>query len=272
VNAAFWNPAAISGIQSTEATFSYSSWFADLSYYSGAVGVRWNGVGIFALSVASLDYGSLAEAMASSPTGSADTRTGQTFTGGDLLLGLSFAREFTDHLAIGATVKLLQEDLFTYRVRVLAYDVGTNYDVGYKGMRIAMSAQNFGSSVKWLKESNREEGYNIPLVFRIGTSIDLVAPDGAGIVDMGTENKFTFMLDAIHTNDYGDRLHLGGEYWFSSFLALRGGYRFNYDEGNLSLGVGLRHDVAGFRMRLDYAYVKYDYLESPHRLSLTFEY
>jgi hypothetical protein len=270
-NSVFWNPAGVTGIQSTEASFSYSNWFADMNYLAGAVGAHWHGIGAISVGVTSLDYGSIPEALVENPSGSSDTRTGSTFTGGDMLVGLALSREFTDKLSIGVGVKYIQEKLFVYNVHVFAYDIGTNYDVGYKGIRLAMAAQNFGPSVKWLEESNRPEGYDLPLTFRIGTSFNLFDAEN-GFLSLGEGHRMMIAADAIHTNDYGDRLHLGAEYTFGNFLALRGGYRFNYEEGNLSLGVGLSQALGTMNVRLDYAYVGYTHLNTPHRLTLSVAY
>ncbi|TLY27196.1 MAG: PorV/PorQ family protein [Ignavibacteria bacterium] len=268
INSVFWDPAGLSGITTAEASFSYARWFAGMNFAAGAVGFRWNDIGTVGLSYASLNYGQIQEALVTVPSGSSDTRTGNTVTGGDLMLGLSFSRQFTEMLSIGATVKYLQEKLFVYRARILAYDVGTSYKVGYKGMYIAMSAQNFGPSVKFLDQSDREEGYDIPLVFRIGMSANLMGADDA-FIQTGAVHRIVLSVDAIHTNDFGDRLHVGGEYWWGDVLALRAGYRFNYDEGNLSLGFGVKQNFSGSDLRLDYAYVRYQYLDSPHRLTLS---
>ena len=77
------------------------------------------------------------------------------------------------------------------------------------------------------------------------------------------------MAEAINTNDYSERFHFGGEYRFADLLSLRGGYRFNYDEGNWAAGFGLSPQVSGIQARIDYAYVGYKYLDAPHRLSMT---
>ncbi len=268
VNAVFWNPANITGIQSAEASFSYARWFADMNYFGAAAGVRWSGVGTFAASYAMLRYGDIQEATIPVVGGSSDSRTGGIFTGHDLMLGLSFSRAFTDQLSIGGTVKLLQEKLWVYTVNQVAFDVGTNYDIGYNGMRLAMSAQNFGSAVKWLDRSNRDEGYDIPLVYRIGLSFDAVR--GAdGFLNFGEDHHIQMNVEALHTNDFGDRFHAGMEYWFEETIALRGGYRFNYEEGNASFGVGLRRNLGTTAMEIDYAFVSYANLESPHRLTLS---
>ncbi len=271
VNAIFWNPASISGIGSVEGSASFTRWFADMNYYGAAAGFRWEGVGTIALNAASLNYGDLQEALVRVPSGSADTRTGATFTGGDVMVGAAFAREFNDRLSIGIGAKMLQEDLWTYSVRTWAFDVGTNYDIGYKGLRLAMSAQNFGPAVKWLEHSNRPEGYDLPLVYRIGTAMNLVDRE-EGFLTAGDLHKVTLAVDAIHTNDYGDRFHLGAEYVFDDILSLRAGYRFNYDEGKFSAGIGLRQRISGVEVRIDYAYVSYEFLDSPHRFTISFAY
>lgn len=269
VNAVFWNPAGISGIRSTEASFNYATWFADLKHFSGAVALKWEDVGFLALSYVSLDYGKIPEALVPLSGGSGDTRTGRFFGGGDNLFGFTFSREFTDRLSIGATIKYLEERLWVYNVHLFAFDVGTFYDTRFKGIKIAMSAQNFGESVKWLESSDREEGYDIPLVFRIGTSMNLVSQDD-GLVDFGENHKVVLDVDAIHTNDYSERLHIGAEYWFWNFMAIRTGYKFNYAEGNWSFGFGIEQVSEVVGIRLDYAYVNFKYLESPHRISVSF--
>jgi hypothetical protein len=272
INAVFWNPAGISGVNSAEASFSFNKWFVDMNYLSGAVGVRWEGVGIFGVSWASLDYGTIQEALVKTGSTSSDTRTGNTFTGSDLMVGLSYSREFTDRLSIGLTVKYLREKLFIYTGDVFAFDVGTYYDTGFRGIRFGMSFQNFGNSVKFLDQGMQEEGYDLPLIFRIGVSMDIFAPHEALI---GTLDNHTLMMsfEAVNSNDYGERYNLGGEYTFSGIkgfdFVLRGGYRFNYDEGNLSLGAGLATKLSGIGVRVDYSYVSYEFLESPSRLSLT---
>jgi hypothetical protein len=265
VNAVFWNPANLRGVASFEASFSYNRWLADLNYVAGAVGAHWEGIGVFALSVASLDYGDLQEALVTGPSN--DTRTGATFSGSDLMAGLSYARAFTDRLSIGLTAKYVHESLWNHSVGTVAFDVGTLYDVGYRGIRLAMSVQNFAGSVRWLDDSDRETGYDLPLVFRIGAATNLVGEDA--FFNAGPAHRVVFSVEAINTNDFSERLHLGGEYWFSDFLALRGGYRLNYAEGNWSFGFGLNPAVSGVALRLDYAYVDYKFLNAPHRFTVT---
>ncbi len=268
-SAAFWNPASISGIETSGASLSYARWLAGMNYAGLAVGHRVDGIGTFALSVAALDYGDIPESVVD---GTGDGRTGNTFSGGDFMAGVSYAREFTDRLAIGATVKYVHESLFDYGTGALAFDVGTNYDVGYRGIRLAMSAQNLGGATSFLADSltDRTEGYDMPLVFRVGMSGNIVGPNA--LVSMEGASRLIGTVEAINTNDYNERFHAGLEYQFSDLLAIRGGYRFNYEEGNWALGVGINPRFGNVRMSVDYAYVGYEFLDAPHRFTLTFRY
>ncbi|MCC6396927.1 MAG: PorV/PorQ family protein [Bacteroidetes bacterium] len=268
VNSMFWNPAGISGIQNVEASFSYNNWFVDLKYLAGAAGVRIPDVGIVSVGFASLDYGNIQEALVRGQGTSSDTRTGGTFGGGDMMVSLSFAREFSDQLAIGLTGKYVREKLFNYSAGAFAFDVGTYYNTGFKGIRFGMSFQNFSESVKFLDQGAREEGYDLPLVFRLGASFDLVE-EKDGFIPLGDDHRVVMSFEALNTNDFGERYHVGAEYSFMDFIHLRGGYRFNYAEGNLSFGVGLQKQLSSIFVSVDYSFVSYEFLESPHRVTLT---
>lgn len=269
VNSAFWNPAAITGIERIEASFSYTRWIGDMNYVGGAVGGTLRGIGSVVFSLASLDYGNMQEAVVGGE-GTNDTRTGNTVSGADLMAGLTLSRRFTDRLSIGATAKLLHESLWEYGVTTYAFDVGTFFDMGYNGLVLAMSLQNYGGSVNFLEEGrrDREEGYDLPLIFRIGISTRLLGAQEA-FLNAGSAHDVVVSAEAVNTNDFSERMHFGLEYTFSNLLILRGGYRFNYEEGNWAAGFGLAPEIAGTQVRLDYAYGRYNQLADPHRLTMT---
>jgi len=273
VNSIFWNPAAVTGIDGIQASFSYTSWIADLHIMSGAVGVSLDHIGTFTLSYITMDYGDLQEAYTTSPTGNIDTRTGAAFSGSDLLLGFGFARKFTDKLSIGVNLKYIREDLHVYYSDLWAFDVGSYYDTKWKGIKLAMSAQNFSSQARWLHTKEEEQqSYELPIVYRIGASIDLLGGEDLFLGGDPNKHLVTLNADAIHTNDFAERLHLGLEYRAFNMITLRSGYRLNYEEGNLSLGFGFDYDAGFAKLNLDYAYVQYDFLESPHRVTVSLEF
>lgn len=267
LNSLYWNPAGIGGINRVEATMNYTNWFTDLEYMTAAAGFRIKRRHYIAVSAASMNYGELEEALIPVTGGASDTRTGETFTGSDLILGLTYARQFTERLTIGFMAKYLSENLYKYEQNLTVFDVGTYYDTGFRGIRIGMSAQNFAlSSVKFLGDNgDRIEGYDIPLIYRVGIGMDLISAQG-GLAGSSPKHYMQVSFDAINTNDFGERYHFGFEYVFHNLIALRGGYRINYSEGNLSAGIG----ILASKFQIDYSYTGFEYLESPQRISLIY--
>jgi hypothetical protein len=269
VNAIFWNPAGIAGIQGAEASFNYTQWIGDINVLSGAVGYNWDGVAAIVINYITLDYGNLQEALVTSSSGGIDTRTGNTFSGSDLSLGVGIARKFTDRLSIGAQVKYLREDLFTYSSDVWAFDIGTIYSTGWYGVNLAMTAQNFSEQARWINTGIEEEqNFEVPRIFKIGLAVDLLGGEDLLMGGNYDQHRLALNVDAVNTNDYSERLHFGAEYTFYNIFTLRGGYRLNYEEGNLSAGAGVQYDFGYVRFKFDYAYVSYDFLQSPHRFTI----
>lgn len=269
ITSVFWNPSAITNIEGGQVSFNYTQWIGDLNVFAGAAGINLSNIGVLGISYISLNYGDLQEALVTSSSGSVETRTGNTFTGSDLAVGITLARKFTDKLSIGVTAKYLRENLYTFSSSLWGFDVGTYYETGWKGIRLAMSAQNFSPQARWMfNQSEAQQSYELPLVFRIGWSIDLLGGENLFLGGNPMKNRFSLNMDAVHTNDYSERLNIGGEYWFMNLIAFRGGYRFNYDEGNLSFGVGINYETGSLKLQFDYAYVAYDFLKSPNRFSL----
>jgi len=269
INSVFWNPAGITGIKGLETSFNYASWIGDLNILGAAIGYNLEGVGAIALNYVGLDYGNISEALVTSPTGHYDTRTGLNFSGSDLSIGMALARQFTDRLSIGVNIKYIQEELFIYKTSIWGFDVGSYYDTGWKGIRLAMSAQNFSGKARFLKTKEEfQQTYDLPLIFRLGWSIDLLGGEQLLLGGNPELHHLSFNMDVVHTNDYAERYHLGLEYKLFDQFALRTGYRFNYEEGNFSAGAGFNSKVGPMQIQIDYAYVDYDFLDATHRFSM----
>jgi long-subunit fatty acid transport protein len=74
-------------------------------------------------------------------------------------------------------------------------------------------------------------------------------------------------VDALHPSDNTERLNVGTEYWIQNILALRAGYKFNYDEEGWTLGMGLKWKPNQNILNIDIAYTYYGRLESVSRFS-----
>ena len=286
IDGVFWNPAGITGIQAHEASITHTLWIFDTKQNAIAYGLSLGDWGSVAGQFQFTDIGAIQETRADHlgfvGSGS-DTRynpglTGRTFTPMSWVLGLTYARSFTDRFSAGITGKFVYESLYnsntavvvvdsasrtfnTYTSAVL-FDFGMRYNTGFRSIVIGASVQNFGSQIKFA-----EDRFSAPLVFRLGISSSLLGENALLFND--PNNRLTLSYDILQPNDYDQQMHIGMEYEFASMLSLRGGYKVNYDADRWTFGGGARRNFAGFLLSFDYSYGEMGtYLGQVHRVSL----
>jgi hypothetical protein len=91
VGSVFGNPAALADVECWNVAFNNVSYIADISYVSGAIAKNVEGIGVFAVSFASLDMGDIPETINRPIAGENRTTavvTGRNFTGGDFAAGM----------------------------------------------------------------------------------------------------------------------------------------------------------------------------------------
>ncbi len=265
-NSIFTNPAEIASVKELELGVNRVNWFADISNQSVALTKGFGKLGVFGLSLLYVDYGDFRRTEyltiddIDAPTGQrnvVDANTG-TFTANDLAVGISYGRSVTDRLMVGANIRYLYSKLDDLSMGNYSLDIGTFYYTGFKSLRIAMVARNFGPDQKLVdyNEEVRREPASIkmPAQFRLGVAIDLL--------EGGDSPHFlTLALEGVHPNDGPEKVNLGLEYTLMNMLIARGGYRFNYDEEGLTLGAGLNLNFGQTSVIFDYAYVDFGNLD-----------
>jgi hypothetical protein len=266
-NAMFYNPAGIAFMQNNfEFFMARTDWIADISYNAGGLVKNFDNWGNIGVSFIISDYGDFIGTRVS------QTEKGFEETGmlniGAYAVGLTYARSFTEKFTVGAQIKYvaqhLGENLFANgetvenKVSGFALDLGTVFYPGFKSFRLGMSIRNFSPQFKY-----QTTAFQLPLIFTLGFAIDVL--DFIGDPD----NSLLISIDAIHPRDYTERIHLGGEYLFKDMFALRGGYKFNYDEEGLTGGVGFKvRQVGGVNMELGYAYSEFGVFDAVNRFSI----
>jgi hypothetical protein len=290
-SAMFYNPASL-GLMERKLDFLTTStmYIADVQYYHLALAGNLGQIGNLGLSVVYADYGTI------EGTRVAENEQGFVDLGnidiGAMSVGLAYSRQINDKFTIGGHIKRVNQDLgwnleydpidddtsrSNNKVAGWAYDFGTIFYPGWKSFRFGMSVRNFSSEYdfgEWSEtpgeddeeeeeeEAQAQEGrFELPLTFAMGVAIDLM--DFVGGMD---KQSLLLAVDALHPRDFKERLHLGLEYWYHDLVAIRGGYKFNYDTEGLTLGFGLK--LAGFR--LDYAYSSLKYFDALNRFTIAF--
>jgi len=255
----FWNPAGI-GMMDAKAAFyaGYTPWFADIIHQSGAFVLNLGNIGVVGVSFINMDYGTIWGTEIAGTGVNGYTETGNVSDVGNSMIGFSYARGITDRLILGVTIKYVHESLTSkYTASIIAFDAGTNYDTGFKGTKIAMAAFNAGRQHTYIEETTE-----LPLTFRVGVITDL-----GQIFNMSLPNGhcWTLAVEGNNPRDYSERIHVGTEYLLANIIALRAGYKFNYDYENVTLGFGIRLEGIG----IDYSFNDMgEYLGCINRVSI----
>jgi len=252
VSAVYYNPAGLTQLFSREAMFTHIDYPADINFEFIGIAFPMEAIsGVIGVAVYGVNSGAIPLTTHSFPSG-----TGESFYANDYAFTVSYARSLTEHFSMGTTFKILGEFYDNESATGWAADVGTLYDTGYRGFRIAMSIVNFGPDLKMI-----QQGYPLPICFRFGSSFNFVErPD----------HLATLVLEGAHPPDNLEQYNAGIEYWYLDKFALRIGDRFNYDSDGLTMGGGLKWPIGEFgEIRVDYSYQDMWKLREVHRFSLT---
>ncbi len=254
ISSVYYNPAGLVRLYGRQAQATYVSMPADVSYYYGAIGMPLESVGgVLGIGLYTLTSGDmLVRTYEMAPDGN-----GQTFAWNDFAASVSYGRYLTDRFSIGFTVKYIGEYSFDRSASGWSADVGTNYDTGFRGFRIAMVISNFGPDLKM-----ESKAYPLPINFKFGGCINVL---------QSQDNLLTFAAEGSHPSDNLEKYNTGMEYTFKDRLVLRLGGRINYDSDGFTAGAGFRIPFGGDReMRVDYAYQDFGILTEVHRVSMSF--
>lgn len=268
----FWNPAGIAQVKNHSAHFSHTRWFDTFDVSAASYIYNAGAFGAFAASVLVLAMDEMEVTSEFSPGG-----TGLFYDAQDLALGISYGRNLTDRFRVGLTARYIQQRIWNETASGIAFDVGTQYQLAFNNLTLAMSMTNFGPDMRFdgpdLKVTyddnpnfpNRlvptrleTEAYPLPLNFEFGIAMDLFDSQFARAI---------VAIDAVHPNDNRERIHFGTEVSFYDRLFFRGGYKLNHDDEQYNLGCGITAFVSGILLGFDYAYSVYDILPDVHRVS-----
>jgi hypothetical protein len=243
----FWNPAGLPFIQGKKLVFSYHRWIQDVQSQFIGFGTGFSKWG-FGLHLLYTEVGGI-EYRIGIPT---PDPLG-TFSGHEMVAGVSFAYRAMRSLSVGLSMKLYYQKLFTDECTGLGGDVGVLYEIWQDGLRIGGVVQNIGKTGRL-----REESTELPLLVKIGFAVPVFIGEG----------RLLCAVDGVAEQDFPFHLHGGLEYGWQDLLYLRLGYQTGYETRWVTGGMGVRWRST----RLDYSYAPLrSGLGDAHRLSLGFE-
>ncbi len=277
ITSLYWNPGGIGMVDHNEAVLHFTDWFMDSQMYFFGASYHIDRVGIIGLSLNSFDSGGIEETTIDEPEG-----TGRTFRAANHTIGLTYTRRLIERFSFGITLKYVEERLDRTQARALGVDIGSVYRTNFlNDMRIGFAMTNLGQRMnitgsgldfrvtrgqegKPIQASYLTSDWDLPLMFRFGLATEIFQNDSY---------RLTVSGDVLDSRDFRYRLQTGAEFAFQELLYLRGGYQFNHDISDFSLGVGLElPSYQNLGLRFDYSYENFQYFGGIQKISVIVTY
>jgi hypothetical protein len=251
VNSLAFNPAGILNIDNIGVGVTHTAWLADIQHSFAGVVRKIPGFGSVGIGIVVLTTDEMKETTPQFPDG-----TGRYFRSSEYSMSLSYARQVTDQFRFGLSGKIIKSYLFNteYGASTFAFDIGTLYDIPALHSRLGVSVTNIGKDVEYI-----EEIYSLPTSLKFGVAVDVMKDE---------QNSLITTMMITRYNDADEQYNVGAEYEFNHTFALRGGYKFFYDQEDVTAGFGLKTTVLGLNGSLDYGYNNFKYLPGTHSFTL----
>ncbi len=272
LEALYNNPAGLSVNGGTAAMFSRMEYVADIgvNFFGFAQRLGNNNI---ALTVSAWDFGDIPLQTETSPEISSVTYNASFITA-----GFSYARQLTDRIAAGVTLKAINETIDDVSGSAIAFDAGMTYTVGETGLRMGVSLKNIGNELQYagtglirqvqLPDQNPVATSNAVALESEGAQLPSLLNFGMAYTrDLGTQGSVTVMGN-FRSNSFEQDQYSGGlELGFQDIVYVRGGYQLQEDSDlsfftGATFGAGLNIPLGANRIAVDYAYVPADFFDA----------
>ncbi len=281
-SAIYWNPAGIARLQNSEVLFSFTNWFADINHTFVGFVYNYPSLGSFGISLTAVTMNEMEVTTPEEPNG-----TGNFFDASDFAVGLTFARNMTDRFSFGFKVKYIRESIWDMSAGGVAFDLGTMYDIGFNGLKLAMNMANFGPELTFsgsglLTQYNafpdagnvgpvdanmKTTPYSLPMTFRLGLSYNW-DPFGESV-------NVVECVEFVKTNDRAEAVIVAVETELMDMVYFRTGFNTVQEEDSeegFSAGLGVNFQYGNYKGKFDYAYTDFGMLQAVHRFSVGFSF
>jgi hypothetical protein len=302
LSAAYWNPAGLGDVTSASGFASHEKLYGS----SGLTNTFVTGVipafgGAFGISFTSFSSGDIVRTTEFYPDGG-DPALGSMVSWRGTSVGLHYARQFTDRLSAGATVKRASEGIEFASAAWYATDLGVRFRSGIAGSTLGFTVANLGSSARMdgpaiqrrLTQRNdpnfptgrpldiglRPQLLQLPTALRFSVQTDILGgPESLMGARYGAAHTLALVADVSDAIDTGIMPAFAAEYGFRRRVFLRGGGRWLNDERigqgsgiSYSAGGGVVLPIANRRFLLDYAWRNFGALNDNQVISFQFGY
>jgi hypothetical protein len=287
VSAIYWNPAGLDMMDvGASAIFSHRSYIADIGINYIALASKFSGFGSVGLTLRSFGIGDINVTTEDQTDGTGEIISPTFFT-----LGLTYSKQLTDNVSVGATVNIVNESFARVSASGIAVDAGVQYQNlgGLKGLGVGVCVKNIGTTMQyggsglWVSatDPSSQRGLTQYKVEAASYQMPSVIEIGLGYNTEIAENINLLISGAFENDNYGlDKYRIGGEVSYMKSLFLRAGYLYSTNlYGNESIfqnitfgfGIDLKEYV-GIPMGFDYAYVPVKYFDANHLFDIRIDF
>lgn len=232
--AVFSNPSGLASSTGMNFTGGMVQWLVDTKIMNFSFAMPMMG-GVVGLSLVNVDYGDMMKSGWGETNGQFVFQPSQgSFTASDVALGASFAKNLSEKFSLGMTAKMISESIEDESFSGFSFDIGTQFNTGYKGIMMGAVISNFGPDVNSISKGeytySDHPSMSLPMTFNFGIVGNVFSGFDAG-------------LNVMKYADMEQEFVFNGEYTVADMAALRFSYNMNNPQEPLSFGLGL--GVAG---------------------------
>ena len=228
-NALFWNPAGIAGSEGMGVSAGMTQWLVETKVMNAGFVMPMMG-GTIGLSVVSVNYGEIMKSGWAGTTEFVFEPNQGSFTPTDMSLQASYGRSLSDKFSLGGTAKMISQSIDDVSISGLAFDIGTQFNTGYRGISMGAVISNFGPDVdsQAPDDASYEEfpGMSLPMTFSFGVVGEAIPGLNAG-------------LNVLKQADMAQEFIFNGEYSVAGLASLRFSYNISNEQQPMSFGFGL---------------------------------
>ncbi|MCI5055854.1 MAG: PorV/PorQ family protein [Flavobacteriales bacterium] len=290
------NVAGLTKINKTELLFSRTDWLrgSDININAFGLAQKLGESGALGIGIMSMSFGDIPVTTVNLPEGG---KLG-TFSPQYLNLGVSYARNFSDNISAGITVRMISEQIANANARGTSLDAGIRYVTGpLDRVKFGIALRNVGPKMEYAGDGfsikaniedeeftleTRSQAFELPAVLAIGASYDFHL-GMAGEEGAAEPTQIITAAGSFTSNSFGkDQIAIGAEYGFKKMVFVRAGYlyedgvassnaqdltnAFSGPTAGLSLSMPFVKD--GPRIGLDYSYRATKSFDGTHSIGL----
>lgn len=248
ITSIYFNPAGLVLTEGDIISSTHCEWFQGMRFENLALSHNMKNKGALGVGVKGFYTGGMERRTVDSPEPEG------TFGAYFIDFGLTYSKQFFYFLPVGLSLRGIYERIDDQTALGTCLDIGFLYRTAIEGLQFGLSLKNLGPEMKF-----KDEEFKLPGLIRFG----------AGYRTFG--GNLLLSADVEKMGKRKATLNLGGEVVILRTLSLRAGVNGeNRKEIGKTAGLSLGAGFAVGDIKVDYAFVNYDYLGMTHRFGLTF--